>query len=339
MTRADAENMLALVKLHTICGLAKRTGRPRQTVQHWRNKALAMLGPDYEAGLPTDDPVAFEGVAALVVPTEKPRYRVRAGSSKYDYAGRPFSVVLFSDAHNMPGMALDRFEWLGRLVNEVKPQALVDLGDFDDVNSLCAHERNDTWKGRFKPAFQEDLAASEAARKLLHETITHKCDKYAVRGNHEDRIPTFENANPETYGTYSAAYDDITARYQWHVTPYRGWLNLHGVDMTHIVQNGMNRPAGGARLCVSIANKVIRDTCVGHSHLYGFHSEQKYGPEPGRSVNVLNTGTFTPQDYVAGYAKGSAKQSWHGCFVLEVESGRIASHEPITMKQLESRYS
>jgi hypothetical protein len=199
--------------------------------------------------------------------------------------------------------------------------------------------RNETYQGRFKPAFQSDLEASEAPHSLLSEKIIHPCPRHKALGNHKDRIHTFENENPETYGTYSAAYNDILAQHNWKVTPYRGWLDLEGIDIKHIPMTAVNRPAAGARPAVSMSNKLTRSLLFGHTHLYSLHTEVKFGPAPGRSITVLNGGTFTPDGYVARYAQGTAKQSWYGCHVLEIEAGNIVGHEAITMRQLQQRYS
>jgi hypothetical protein len=121
-TRAEAENLLALAKHYTVHGFAKRIKRSRPTVQYWLSRARDIAGHGFVPGEPTYDPT-IEPPPALV---EKPRIRVKAGSGRYDYPSRPFTAVYFTDAHNQPGLSLDRFTWRARLVNEVRPDALVD---------------------------------------------------------------------------------------------------------------------------------------------------------------------------------------------------------------------
>lgn len=265
----------------------------------------------------------------------KPRIRVSGAKKDAAPAPRIAKVVWFTDAHNQPGMATDRFKWLAALVNEVKPDYLIDGGDFDDLNSLCHYERNDSWSGKFKPTFMADLEASQYARELLDTEIKHDCQKHFILGNHEDRLYQFENLNPEMYGMMQHAYEQI--HQNWAITPYRGYLDIEGVDFTHVPMSGMNKPMGGARCAVQVAAKSIRDCCFGHTHTYGYWDETKLGPN--RSTIAINGGCFMPDKYVPKYAQGSAKGYWYGCHILEISGGRIIGHKPITMREMNSRYS
>lgn len=262
----------------------------------------------------------------------KPRIKMK--SSKSVAPENVTKVVWFTDAHNQPGMSLERFEWLSSLVNETKPDYLIDGGDFDDMNSLCGHEKNETWKGKFKPSFQADLEASQAARELLDAKITHPCIKHFILGNHEDRLYQYENINPEVYGMMQHAYEEIHRN--WAITPYRGYLDIEGVDFTHIPMNGLNKPVGGSRACVNVAAKSVRDVCFGHIHTFGYWEEPKFGHN--RSTTAICGGSFMPDKYVPKYAMGSSKGYWYGCHIIEIAGGRIVGHTPITMRELATRF-
>ena len=264
----------------------------------------------------------------------KPRVRVVAGALEKEAALNITRVVWFTDAHNQPGLNTERFEWLANFVNDQKPDYLIDGGDFDDMNSLCHYERNDSWAGKFKPTFMADLEASEIARDILDTKITHPCEKHFILGNHEDRLYQFENLNPELYGMMQHAYEEI--HHQWAMTRYRGYLDIAGVDFTHVPMNGMNRPMGGTRCAVQAAAKSIRDICFGHTHTYGYWEETKLGPN--RSTTAICGGCFMPDKYVPKYAQGSAKGYWYGCHVVEIAEGTIIGHTPITMRELKLRY-
>lgn len=265
----------------------------------------------------------------------KPRVRVSSGAKERAAQERIAKVVWFTDAHNQPGLNTDRFKWLAALVNDTKPNYLIDGGDFDDLNSLCHYERNDSWSGKFKPTFMADLEASQYARELMDTEIKHDCQKHFILGNHEDRLYQFENLNPEMYGMMQHAYEEIHKN--WAITPYRGYLDIEGVDFTHIPMNGMNKPMGGARCAVQVAAKSVKDCCFGHTHTYGYWDESKLGPN--RSTIAINGGCFMPDKYVPKYAQGSAKGYWYGCHILEISGGRIVGHTPITMRELMARYS
>lgn len=264
----------------------------------------------------------------------KPRVRVSGGKKQEEAQPEKIRVVWFTDAHNQPDMPLDRFLWLAAFINDQKPDVLIDGGDFDDLNSLCGYERNETWQGKFKPAFLDDLAASQEAREVLEAKITHPCKKHFILGNHEDRLWSFENRNPEVYGMMQHAYLEI--HNNWKITPYKAYLDVDGVDFTHVPMSGLNKPFGGARAAVNVAAKSVRDVCFGHTHTYGYWEESKLGPN--RSTTAICGGCFMPDKYVPKYAQGSAKGYWYGAHTITISEGRIISHTPITMRELMERY-
>jgi hypothetical protein len=253
------------------------------------------------------------------------------------YGKRDIKIVYFTDAHNQPGLSFDRFFWLCNFVKDVSPDYLVDGGDFDDFNSLCRHERNETYQGKFKPAFQKDLEHSAQARKIISDNISPKIIKYALLGNHEQRIWDFENINPEMYGTMTSAYMDTLLGNDWAVTHYKAYLTLHGVDFTHVPMNGMNKPVGGKNPCNLISRDSIRDVCFGHTHSIGLQENHKLGPS--RSVVAFNGGCFMPDGYVPSYAQNSQKRFWYGAHVLRIINERLHVEQSLTMREIEKKYS
>lgn len=249
----------------------------------------------------------------------------------------PITVVWFTDAHNQPGISPDRFIWLGNFVNELCPDVLIDGGDFDDMRSLCGHEGNETYNGKFKPSFMDDLSASKKARDLINKTIRVPVTKYHLLGNHEDRLWQFENRHPEVYGMMQHAYLEIQQNAGWDVRRYREYLTIGGVDFTHIPMNGLNKPVGGAQCCINVARSSIKDVCFGHTHSYAYWEMSKMGP--GRSVVAINGGCYMPDGYVPDYSKGSQKAMAYGCHAMIIEDGHITNHSFVSMKEMAQRYS
>lgn len=273
-----------------------------------------------------------------VKPKEKPKIRVKANSykSKYRIEEKIYRIVYFTDAHNQPKLNQDRFKWLASYINDEKPDCVIDGGDFDDFESICAHVRDDTMKGRLKGTLMTELEYSNTARKILHDNIKHECDKYVTLGNHEQRIFDYENNNPSIYGMASGIYLDILKRYGWEVTPFKSYLTIGGVDFTHVPVNGMNKAMGGKRVVTNVAVQSIADVCFGHTHTLGQHTEPKLGHD--RGTTAFNGGAFMPHGYIPDYAKGSQKQPWHGCHSISICKNRIMSISSISMLDLERRY-
>lgn len=246
-------------------------------------------------------------------------------------------VVYFTDAHNQPKLNHDRFHWLCEYINEQEPDYIVDGGDFDDFESLCAHVRDDTAKGRLKDTIKRDLDYSFKARQIIDDNINVNIPRHATLGNHEQRLWDYENANPAMQGLATNVYlNDIMANFKWDITPYRDYLTVEGVSFTHAPMNIMNKPVGGARCTVNTAVKSTRDVCFGHTHVLGYHNEPKHDGHKG--VTAFNGGAFMPHGYIPDYAQGSMKRPWYGCHTITILDGRIESISSLSILDLERKY-
>lgn len=245
------------------------------------------------------------------------------------------TVVYFTDAHNQPSHSLDRFELLAKFVNDVRPDYFIDGGDFDDFESLCTHVKNDTHEAKKKPSFEEDFKYSLEAHALLDNLIEVECIKHKTLGNHEQRMWIYENQNPETFNTIVPKYLDMCDKFGWEITPYGAFLDIHGVDFTHVPFNGMGKAMGGKQPHVTMCNSLMRDMVFGHTHGYGVHTAHKLGDQ--RHVRCLNGGSFMPDGYMPSYAKNSQKSFWYGAHKITIENGRmdVISY---TMKELARMY-
>lgn len=247
-----------------------------------------------------------------------------------------YKIVYFTDAHNQPGLPIDRFIWLAKFINDQKPDAVVDGGDFDDFQSLCSHERDETYKGRLKPLLQADLEAAAIARKAIKDNLTHSCRMVVTFGNHENRLMAYENNNPAMFGIVSNLYYDILKSTGWEYHPYGAYVNVHGVDFTHSPFNAMGRPLGGETACKQIADKSTNDICFGHSHNIDMWNAPKFGAS--KSVTAFNGGCFMPDGYVPDYSKNVRKEFWYGAHVITVGDGKIKSIKSWHMSELEELY-
>lgn len=245
-------------------------------------------------------------------------------------------VLFFTDAHNMPGMSLDRFVWLGSLIDDTAPDILLDGGDFDDFQSLCSHEGNETYKGKLKPSLARDLEASALARKTLASSHSHKCRKIATLGNHEHRLWNYENANPEMYGITTNIYTDILKATGWKYSMYGAYVEIDGVRFTHIPFNGMGKPVGGDNAVKQVAEKSTQDTVFGHVHYEQKIRANKFGDNI--SVTAFSGSSFMPHGYVGSYAKNTRKEHTYGCHILTIKDGRIKSVKTYCMEELEALY-
>lgn len=245
-------------------------------------------------------------------------------------------ILYFTDAHNQPCLPLDRFKWLARLVNDQKPDVIVDGGDGDDFHSLCSHERNETYKGRLKPLLGADLESAAKMRAILHREIKHPCRKVLTLGNHEHRIWSYEDNNPAMYGIVSNMYTEILRSTGWEYHPYGAYVEIAGINFTHVPFNVMGKPVGGENICKQIADKSTKDICFGHTHQEMKVPSHKFGNAV--SVIAFNGGCFMPSGYIPNYSKNTKKEFWYGCHLIVAARGRILSTKSWHMDELEMMY-
>ena len=290
----------ALYKHKTVTQAAKSLGIPRSTFHDWKKRAEKI------------------GI--------KPRVRVTAESVvdkkvKMNLKQRPLTGVYFCDAHNQPKLDKERFRWLGRFINDVQPDVVIDGGDFDDFPSLCSHERNDTWTGKFKPSFREDIEHSREAHDILDQEIKCEVVKHKTLGNHEHRLWDFEDRNPEVYGMMQHAYTELVTSYGWNLTPYRDYLTIDGIDFTHAPQSYARKPVGGKNVINTVGRESVRSVVFGHTHKKGEMLVPKMGPD--RGITIFNGGCYFPEDYRPDYARGGDTNYWHGAHKFTIENGKI----------------
>ena len=258
------------------------------------------------------------------------------GNDKLNLSMRDMvKVVYFTDAHNQPTLPQDRFVWLARMVNYEKPDYLIDGGDMDDFHSLCSHEKNETEKGRVKPALLHDLEYSAKARTLINDVLTVNPKKVITLGNHEARIFIYENNNREVQGLASNHYFDILDKHGWDYCDYGDKFDCHGVDFTHCPFTGMGKPFGGDLIAKNVSVKSKRDCVFGHTHQLTTHTDHKTFNE---SVTAYNLGCYMPDGYIPAYVKNTRKEFWYGAHVLMISGGRVKSVKSYQIGELEHRY-
>ena len=246
-------------------------------------------------------------------------------------------IIAIGDTHDQPGMAKDRFKWIGRHCVATMPNRIVQIGDFCSWDSVSTHDMPGSVGHAMRPSFKSDLESCEEAMCLLYKEIKDlDIPMELTAGNHEDRICRFENKNPETVSTLYTQFEELCARYRWRLHPYGQWLFIDGVGFTHVPKNIMGKPYGGQNSENQIANHATHSIVFGHTHRSSFRKAPKIGIN--NSIEVLNLGSAMPDGYVAKYA-GTATSGWsYGIYELAIKSGHIVSHRFINMAQLQEQY-
>ena len=183
--------------------------------------------------------------------------------------------LVIPDAHAQKGDKNDRAIWLGRLICDLKPDTVVDLGDSADMPSLCSYDKGTkSFEGR---RYKDDINAYLDFQDKLWSTVRSskkRLPRNRVRliGNHEQRIERAINVQPTLEGVIG--YSDLQLdRYYTNVVGYvgstPGTVELDGIIYAHYLTSGVaGRPVSGEHLAYTLLTKKFQTCTVGHNHTF-----------------------------------------------------------------------
>jgi len=253
------------------------------------------------------------------------------------------TAVVFTCSHTEPNVSNERFVWLGKLIYDLKPEYVFDLGDGADMKSLNSYDKG-------KP---EAIVAQSYERDIDHyndaqERIRHHIKKakkkrpsfFGFEGNHEHRITTAITLDPRLKGgKYGISTTHLNTN-KWF-DEYHDYINgapslysYDGITYAHFVGSGAY---GNAMSSVhhghALVTKLGCSTTVGHSHKFHYYIKAESRPN-------------ATQGLVAGCFKGG-EESWAGQANNEWTKGvAIKRHiqdgtydlQWVSMKALEAEY-
>ena len=218
--------------------------------------------------------------------------------------------LVIPDQHAHPNHNNDRADWLSKLIIDLRPDVVINIGDAADMPSLSAYDKGKrSFHGR---TYRADIDAHLEFQDRLWTPIKRRKRKLPFSvfciGNHEQRIEKALDLSPELTG--SIGLGDLNLR-EWYdtVVPYEGGTpgttEIDGVRYAHYFVSGlMGRPIGGEHPGYSILTKQFTSGTCGHSHLLDICVRTDGA---GRKVYGAHCGVY--QDYDADWA-GVTNRLW-----------------------------
>jgi hypothetical protein len=248
--------------------------------------------------------------------------------------------LIIPDSHAHPQHHNKRAEWLGKLINDIKPSVVIHLGDSADMPSLSSYDRGTkAFQGRnYRADIDAHLDFNERLWGVVRSAKRKLPYRYFFEGNHEHRIKKAINLQPELDGAIS--FDDLElGRYYDEVTEYNGRSpgvrEIDGIQYAHFFISGvMGKSIGGAHPAYSILGKGHGSATAGDLHLLSYECQTGIG---GRRLQGLVAGCY--QDYNSDWAGEANKLWWRGVVVKRnVEDG---NYDPqfISLAALKKEYS
>jgi hypothetical protein len=147
--------------------------------------------------------------------------------------------IVIPDVQAKPGVRLDHLDWVSSYIAEKKPDVVVCIGDFADMESLSVYDRG-TIRGEGKRVHRDLKTAREAMDRLTANwgrSKDYTPEMHMTMGNHEYRLNRFVHENPhweEIIGDHMLHYAD----WGWKVHPYLKPVEVDGVRYCHYFISG-----------------------------------------------------------------------------------------------------
>ena len=252
------------------------------------------------------------------------------------------SILVIPDPHDQPEIAKDRFRWLGNLIIDRQPDAIVHLGDGLSMDSLSEYDEGTiASEGR---RYKDDIESFLEAQSLILEPtekynrtqtrkkkILYKPRKVYCMGNHEQRISKAVFKNPKLEGVIS--FKDLELEQNgWEVFPMTDPADVYGIAFSHFFTSGiMGRPISGVHHAASLVQKNYCSTVVGHSHDRSFWENTDCF---GIKIFGLVAGCYFDHDL--SYTR-EEDRNWVGLVWLSVYSDHV-DPDFISIKRTEEDY-
>ena len=208
-------------------------------------------------------------------------------------------------------------DYLPKLITDVKPDAVVNVGDTADMASLCTYDRGTrSFQGR---NYTADVTAANEGQDRIYFPLKKRKKKQpfylGLVGNHDQRINKAIELSPELDGAISLR-DLNLEHYNNEVVYYNGSTPgvycLDGIYYAHYLISGiLGRAISGEHPAHSILMKQGASCVVGHQHTIDFCSRVSID---GRRKCAAVAGTFS--NHVPAYAGGGSNLWWRGVLVL-----------------------
>lgn len=218
------------------------------------------------------------------------------------------TVIVYTCAHSDPSVSNERFDWLGELIWDVRPDYVVDLGDGADMRSLNSYDTQYP-KSIINQNYEQDIDHYNDAMSRVWDRFRRSKKKRPYRigfeGNHENRIKKAIARDPRIEGQKHGIsfghlqtdhwFDD----YHEYTNSAPALVEYDGVVYGHYVTSGNFGSALSTKHHgYSLVEKLAVSTTVGHSHKFSHYYKGDARPNP-------------IQGLVAGCFKGS-EEAWAG---------------------------
>ena len=251
-------------------------------------------------------------------------------------------ILVIPDCQVKPGVDLDFLRCIGNYIIEKKPDIIVQIGDFADMESLSSYDKGQrSYEGR---RYKNDVESSHTGMEILlkpirdHNIIQVRNKKGAYRpkmvltlGNHENRIDRATQKDPMLYGTIST--DDLKyGYYGWEVIPFLEVKVIEGIAFSHYFKVKNTSNAIGS--ATNLVNSKLMSCIAGHQQ--GRQSFSKVRADGKMTTAIIAGSAYTHNE---DYLGPQGNDHWRGIIMLHnVRDGQF-DETYIPIHYLQKRYN
>lgn len=235
--------------------------------------------------------------------------------------------LMIPDTQVTPDTPTDHLDWIGEYIVELKPDVIVQIGDFADMESLSTYDKGKrSFEGR---RYIRDIdAANKAMTRLMtplqkyneKQAIGHKTryrpELHLTFGNHEHRIHRAIEDDAKLDGVLG--FQDLEFdRFGWKTHEFLKPVEIDGIHYAHYFANPLSgRPFGGQSIDTRLKTIGFSFT-MGHQQVC--MTGQRYLNNGSRIRGLVCGACYLhDEDYMG--PQGNAY--WRGVFVKhEVRNG------------------
>jgi len=218
------------------------------------------------------------------------------------------TAIVYTCGHAKPDVSNERYNWLGKLIEDIKPDYVVDLGDGADMASLNSFDSRYP-QAIMAQSYEKDIEAYNDANERIWGRYRTSKKKRPFRigfeGNHENRIKKALATDPRLEGSkYGISFSHLQTDYwfdEYHEYHNAGpaIADYDGVSYSHYFSAGnFGSAMSGIHHAYALIQARNHSSTCGHSHKRSIYF--KDGAHPSGIIGL-----------VAGCFKG-AEEGWAG---------------------------
>lgn len=246
--------------------------------------------------------------------------------------------IVIPDPHGHPDFHSKRATWLGKLILDVKPDVVINMGDMWDLPSMNTYEMGKkTWGRSYKRDLNAGLEFDDRLWRPIRKAKKKLPRSVFLEGNHEHRLKRVLNLKPELEGLIDFKDFDLSRNYD-DIVEYDGGIPgnicIDGVSYAHFFPSGvMGKAIGGLHQASALVNKVGVSATQGHTHTRDFF---QLAHPAGKPRLGLVCGVF--QDYDSDWAGGLNRMWWRGVVIKRNVGGGMYDHQWVSLDTLKKEY-